>query len=459
MRPSVSPCSKELLQNVLRAAGRRPTYKRAKHILEDAITKIPAGRSRQVLQDALPQLKAALKRLIREQGERPLAQEKKSSWACQNGFIAAVKEASDAASMLVQCRLPAHRQLLQTITSGVSVQESIRACSRLCGASAVPDISSVVLHVCQLADSVLKPAAASLLGASGSCHDRVDQSQAAVGGISELIHAINELVAISGLRAAAHSNEPVELLRNSGHGLACSVQGRLLFTLAAAHVCDSLLDGGHTQWVSSTFLDIHAKVVGELQRFCVSVRTSDVEQFLLGHAVLDIESLEVAPWAAVPMCAWLAVRTAVRPPVQCRALPLQVVLLHRAEMHMHSIAGDMAGCARETALIRDKPCSRDAVAWIKSLPAGTMLPACWSAHDPAESSLAALLLEHPAWPEVQALNKLYLGSLQQDPRAAAQQAHDQSLFVLDAAADTAVAEWNASKEASDQDTDSVDGTV
>lgn len=430
MRPAVSPCSIELLQNVLQSVGTPPTYKRAKHVLEHAIRQLPSGKPKQALQDALPQLRVALKKLIKQQGEQAPADKTKRTWASQNGFMTAVHEASDPASMLIQCRLPAHRQLLRTITSGVSVNESIRACSRLCGASWGPDVSTVMQHACQLADGALKPAAVSLLSTSGSCDVRVDRSQAAVEGISDLLHAINELAAVSGLRAAAHSSEPAELLRNAGHRMACSAQGPLLFTLATAHVCDSLLHSGHTEWTSSTFSDMHTKAVGTLQRYCVSVDAADVEQFLLGHPVLDIPLLKGTPWAAVPMCAWLAVHTAVQPPARCHALPLQALLLQKAALHLHSIAGDASQCALETALMRDKLCSSDAVAWIKSLPAGTALPSCLSTRNLAESNLAALLLDHSVWAEVQALNKLHLASLQQNQDAAEQQAHDSSLFVL-----------------------------
>lgn len=454
--PAVSTSSGiDLLHNVVQSVGQGATYKRAKKILERAISQLPSGRHKQALQDALPQLCGELNRLLKDAKKKAPVEKKKGTWASQDGFISAVHEGSDAARMLVQSRLPAHRQLLQTITSGSSVHDSIRACSRLCGASGAPDVSRIVQHACQLADRVLKPTAVALLSSSGSpCHLRVDRTQCtpASANIIELVDAINELAAISGLRAAQGS-EPVELLRNAGCGLPCSVQGHLFFTLAAAHVCDSLLHASQTEWNSETFLDVHAKVVGMLQRYCVSVDTDGVEQFLLGHPVMDIDSLKAAPWAAVPMCAWLAVRAAVQSPAQSlqhRALPLQAVLLQRAELQLHSVVADVSACARETAQMREKLCSTDTVAWITNLPAGSIIPSCLQTQKPAESSLAALLLEHPDWAEIQTLNRLYLASLQPDLHGAEQQADDQSLFVLDAEADSVVEQWDGSEEASDQ---------
>ena len=71
----------------------------------------------------------------------------------------------------------------------------------------------------------------------------------------------------------------------------------------------------------------------------------------------------------------------------------------------------------------------------------------------SEMCIRDSLLDHSVWAEVQALNKLHLASLQQNQDAAEQQAHDSSLFVLDASVDVAGAgdgEWSGSDESSEQ---------
>jgi hypothetical protein len=194
---------------------------------------------------------------------------------------------------------------------------------------------------------------------------------------------------------------------------------------------------------------VHARVVGVLQGYCVTVGADDIAQFLLGHPVLHIDSLQAAPWAAVPMCAWLAVHTVVCPQIaESHELSLQAVLLQRAELRMHRIAGDAAECARKTALLRDKLCTIDATIWTKQLPAAATILSGLRSQNPSESSLAGLL-GLSEWSAIQALTNLFLDSLQPDTKGE-QYAEDQSLFVLDGVADNTPEQWDGSEDLCDQ---------
>lgn len=449
--PALSAASSAapLLNQVVDSLGPGTTYKQAKQILEQAINQLPSG-PRQKLLDGLPHLRQQLKTLLKETEVRA-SRKKSPSWATQSQYLSAVHETSDTGRLL-QARLPAGRQLLQVITSNNDEVESIRACSRLSAASAAPDVCNIVLHACQLADRVLQPVAASLLSAAGTCIQIKAQSSAApCERISAILSAVGEVGAIARLRAGAGNKESVQLLRNCERSESYEVWGGLLFTLAAAQVCKSLVLGKNTEWNNDTLHEVHAQAVAAISCHAVSLDTDDAERFLLGHPVLRADSLGTAPWAAVPMCAWLAVRTVVRGSCTTKsAQSLQAVLLQRMEQQVLSIVGNVSECSREMALVRDTPCTREAVEWIRSLPPGgsTPVPLCGQLVE--ELTLASLLLDRLSWDEIQALNTQHLAAMNGSSLRDDQRADDQSLFVLDNTADPGVEEWEGSEDLSDQ---------